>query len=90
MITLIGTIPKIQKDRVAKSLAFMPGFIAAKIYRENENDNDEEDKEEEEDPFFLASWPRVLYRPEDNDNDDDQGPGIAGLAALVAPQPIAV
>ena len=81
MIALIGTLPKIQKDRVAKSLMFMPGFIAAKIYRDNENDNDE-DEEQEEDPFFLASWPRVLYQPEDD--DDDQGPGMAGLAALVA------
>ena len=53
MIALIGTIPKIQKDKVAKSLAFMPGFIAAKIYTDNENDDDDDDEDEEEDPCFL-------------------------------------
>ena len=89
MIALIGTIPKIQKDKVAKSLAFMPGFIAAKIYADNENDDDK-DEDEEEDPCFFELWPRVLYRHEDHDDDDDQGPGIAGLAAFAAPQPIAV
>ena len=87
MIALIGTIPKIQKDKVAKSLAFMPGFIAAKIYTDNRNDND---KDEEEDPCFLEPWPRVLYRCEDHDDNDNQEPGMAGLAALAAPQPIAV
>ena len=88
MIALIGTIPKIQKDKVSKSLAFMPGFIAAKIYTDNEND-DNEDEDKEEDPCFLEPQPRVLYRCEDHD-DDDQGPGMAGLAVLAAPQPIAV
>ena len=59
MLALIGTILKIQKDKVAKSLAFMPGFIAAKIYADNDN-GDDEDKDEEEDPCFLEPWPRVL------------------------------
>ena len=65
----------------------MPGFTAAKIYADNENDDDK-DKDEEEDPCFLEPQPRVLYRCKDH--DDNQGPGIAGLAALVALQPIAV
>ena len=89
MLALIGTILKIQKDKVAKSLAFMPGFIAAKIYADNDN-GDDEDKDEEEDPCFLEPWPRVLCWHEDNDDDDEQGPGMAGLQALAAPQPIAV
>ena len=85
ILCLIGIIPKIQKDKVAKSLAFVPGFIAAKIYADNNKDEDED-----EDPCFLEPQPRVLYQCEDNDDDDDQGPGMAGVAALVAPQPMAV
>ena len=88
-LCLIGTIPKIQKDKVAKLLAFMSGFITAKIYVDNDNDDDK-DEDKDEDPCFLEPWPRVLYRCEDNDDDDDQGPGMAGVAAHVAPQPIAV
>ena len=72
LIHVVGTIPKIKKDKVAKTLAFIPGFIAAKIYADS-------DDEEDEDPFFLQSRPCVLYH-EENDDDDDRGPGMAPVA----------
>ena len=46
------------KDKVAKSLSFMPGFIATAIYKDDKDgDKEEENEEEEEDPCFLASCP---------------------------------
>ena len=85
LIHVVGTIPKIKKDKVAKTLAFMPGFITAKIYAENDDDDDDdEDDEEDEDPFFLQSRPCVLYCEDDND-DDDIGAGMAPIAGSAQP-----
>ena len=85
---LKGTIPRIQKDQVAKRLHFMPGFLVVKIYQDP---NDEEDEdEEEEDLFFLMSHPCVLYREHDNNDDDDDGPGMGAVAGVQVQQPIMV
>ena len=83
LIHVVGTIPKIKKDRVAKTLAFMPGFIMAKIYSDNDDDNDDEDDEEDEDPSFLKSRPHVLHQEEDN--DDDKGAGMAPVVGAAQP-----
>ena len=79
LIHVVGTIPKIKKDKVAKTLAFMPGFIMAKIYTDSDDDDNDEDDEEDEDPFFLQSRPNALYHEDDND-DDDRGAGMAPIA----------
>ena len=83
LIHVVGTIPKIKKDKVAKTLAFMLGFIVAKIYGDNDDDDNNEDDEEDEDPFFLKSRPHVLYREEDN--DDDKGADMVPVVGAAQP-----
>ena len=81
LIHVVGTIPKIKKDKVTKTLAFMPGFIVAKIYADNDDDDDDEDDEEDEDPLFLQSRPCVLYC----EDDDDRGAGMAPVVGAAQP-----
>ena len=86
LIHVVGTIPKIKKDKVTKTLAFMPGFIAAKIYADNDDDDNDKDDEEDEDPFFMQSRPCVLYHEDDNNDDDnDKEAGMAPVAGAAQP-----
>ena len=80
-----GTIPHVCKDVVAKTLYSMPGFIAAKLFKDDDGD-DADDEEEEEDPFFLMSRPKVLYRRE----DDDNGGPIGGALPIGGAVPVLV
>ena len=72
----------------------MPGFIAAKIYWDNDDDTDDEGEDEDQDLFFLKPHPRVIYHPteddDDDDDDDDKGQGMASLQPLATPQSIMV
>ena len=72
---------------VTKTLHSMPGFITAKLFKDNDAD-DADDEEEEEDPFFLMSRPKVLYRREDDDNDD--GGPIRGALPIGGAVPVLV
>ena len=84
-------IPKVNKDKVVKTLAFMPGVIAAKIYWDDDDDDaDDEEEDEDEDHFFLEPHPRVMYHPTEDDDDDKIGQGMAGLHPLATPQSIMV
>ena len=82
-----GTIPHVHKDAVTKTLHSKPGFITAKLFKDDDGD-DADDEEEEEDPFFLMSRPKVLYRREDD--DDDNGGPIRGALPIGGAVPVLV
>ena len=77
-----GTICHVCKDAVTKIVHSMPGFIAAKLFKDDDGDDADD---EEEDPFFLMSSPKVLYRRE----DDDGGP-IGGALPIRGVVPVLV